>query len=133
MDKKLAVRITLAIWVIIWILFLIRPYFKKNLLKEYSVLLRSSTEEKRACVFGQRLYGFVKFCNASLPPSSSYEIIGLEEHPLDRRRMVYCLYPNAEKEPHEFLLVYGIKDYYRKGYSSYKSMASEQYILRKAD
>ncbi len=133
MNRQTAVRIILAVWVFIWALFLIRPYFKKDLLKEDRILLGSSYEGKRAYAAGYKLYEFIKFCNASLAPASTYKIIGLDEQPLDYRRAVYYLYPHIDKESPEFLLVFNVNDFSMKGYSAYKSLSPEGYILKRTN
>ena len=131
MNKKAIVRVVFAIWIFIWLLFLIRPYFKKGLLKEYSTLLGSSLEEKRAFVTGKELYEFIKFCKDSIVPPSSYKIIGLEEEPLSYRRAAYYLYPDIDSPEPEFLLIYKKAGFAEKGYSIFKNLDSEKYILKK--
>ena len=128
---KIAVRIILAAWVIIWAVFLIRPLFKKDLIRDYSNLARLSTEGKRAYVTGLRLYEFIRVCNQTMPKPSSYEVIGIEKNSLEHRRVRYYLYPNIEKEVPEFLLVYGTKNYKRKGYKIFKILDLNRYILRR--
>ena len=131
MGRRVAVRIILAAWVIIWAIFLIRPLFKKDLIRDYSNLLRLSTEGKRVYVTGLRLYEFIRVCNQSIPKSSSYEVIGIEKDSLEYRRARYYLYPNVEKKEPEFLLIYGIKNYEREGYKIFKILDPDRYILRK--
>jgi uncharacterized membrane protein len=53
MTRKTIVNVTLAVWIFIWLLFLIRPYFKDNLMKEYSSLLALSLDGKHAYVTGK--------------------------------------------------------------------------------
>jgi hypothetical protein len=101
---RIVVRIILAVWIIIWAIFLIRPIIKKDLLRDYSNLSKLSTEGKRAYVTGQKLYEFIKACDRSMPKPSSYEIVGMEEDSLERRRVRYYLYPNIEKKDAEFIL-----------------------------
>lgn len=131
MRKEIVVRMILAAWIIIWAIFLIRPVFKKDLIRDYSYLSRLSTEGKAAYVTGPRLYEFIRVCNQSMPKSSSYEVVGIEKDSLEHRRMRYYLYPNIEKEDPEFLLVYGNKDYERKGYKIFKILDLNRYILRR--
>lgn len=129
---KTVFRITLAIWIFIWVLFLVRPYFKKGLYKEYFTLFASSLDEKRAYVTGKELYGFVRFCGDSIGAPSSYRIIGLEkEDPIEYVRAVYYLYPNIDKADPEFLLVYKRTGVSREGYHFFKALAQDKYILRK--
>jgi len=125
------VRIILAVWVILWAIFLVRPFFKKDLMRDYSNLSRLSTEGKRAYVTGPRLYEFIRVCNQSMPGPSSYGIIGIEKDSLEHRRVRYYLYPNVEKEGPKFLLVYGTKNYEREGYKIFKILDLDRYILRR--
>lgn len=131
MGRRIAVRIILAVWVIIWAIFLIRPLFKKDLIRDYSNLLRLSTEGKRVYVTGLRLYEFIRVCNQSMPKPSSYEVIGIEKDSLEHRRARYYLYPNVEKKEPKFLLVYGIKNYGREGYKIFRVLDLDRYILIK--
>ena len=131
MGKKIVVRIILAAWVVIWAIFLIRPFFKKDLIRDYVNLSRLSTEGKRAYVTGPRLYEFIRVCNQSMPGPSSYEVIGIEKYSLEHRRVRYYLYPNVEKEESEFILVYGTKDFERKGYKIFKILDLDRYIMRR--
>lgn len=131
MQKRILVRTAFAVWVALWLIFLVRPYFKNELLKEYRALASLSVDDRRAFVTGRDLYDFIKFCNAAMPAASSYRLIGLEERPLDERRLIYYLYPNAEAPLPEFLLVYGVKNFSEKNYAMFKSMDSQKYILKK--
>ncbi len=131
MNSKTLVRGILAAWIIIWAIFLVRPFFKKDLMRDYSNLSRLSTEGKRALVTGLELYEFIGVCNQSIPKPSSYEVIGIEKDSLEHRRARYYLYPNVEKKEPEFLLVYGTKNYVREGYKIFRILDPDRYILRK--
>jgi len=131
MNKRIFLRVVLAVWVIIWLVFLIRPYFKKGLLGEYSSLIRLSTEEKRAYVTGRDLYDFIKFCKESTKEPSTYRIAGLEKDSVEHRRFRYYLYPCVEISDPEYIFVYKVKDFPRDGYKVYGRMNPETYILRK--
>lgn len=132
MDKKKFVRALFIIWLFIWVLFLIRPYFKNHLLRDYSILLASSLEGKKAFMAGEELHAFIKFCNQSITPQSSYKIIGLENDPLSYRRAVYYLYPNIENPNPVFLLVYKT-DAHKEHYRIFKTLDSGKYILMRED
>lgn len=135
MRKNIFTRIILLAWLFIWVLFLVRPYFKKDLIGEYSMLLSlRSLDEKRAYATGGRLYEFIAFCNDSLRSPSTYRIIGLDkEDPISYRRAAYYLYPNIDKDKPKFLLVYNVKGFSEKGYEFFKSLDPDRYILKKAD
>jgi hypothetical protein len=133
MNKKLIIRIILAAWIIIWVIFLIRPYFKKGILSEYTSLLKLSTEEKRAHITGEELYAFMKFCKDSVKEPATYRMIGIEDYSIEHRRLRYYLYPFIEKEDPEYLFVYKTKGFSRQGYRMFKRVDAETYILRKTD
>lgn len=131
MNANRAIKILLLVWVVLWALFLARPYFKKGLFKEYSSLLGLSLGEKRAAITGRELYDFIKFCKKHMKPNSTYKIIGLEkEDPLVYRRCVYYLYPAIDSQSPEFLLVY--KAAAPEGpYRVLRTMEEGKYILKK--
>lgn len=131
MRTKLFIRIVLAVWVVIWALFLVRPYFKNKLFNEYAALARLSPDDKRAYVTGRQLYEFIKFCNGRTGAPSTYKIIGLEKDPLDYRRAVYYLYPNTDSASPEFLFVYKVKGYSDSGYDLFAALDDERYILKR--
>ncbi|MDD5496476.1 MAG: hypothetical protein PHP46_05200 [Candidatus Omnitrophica bacterium] len=130
MKKNIVARAALAVWIVFWVLFLVRPLFKKGLLGEYAALSVLSGEERRGRVTGEELYGFIKFCRAALPEYSTYKIVGLEHDSLEHRRLRYYLYPDAEKEDPEFILVYKTGDFKSDGYRVFKTLDAEKYILR---
>ena len=131
MGRRIVIRIALTAWVILWAIFLIRPFFKKDMGIDYSNLSKLSTEGKRAYVTGPRLYEFIRVCNQFMPKPSSYEVIGIEKDSLEHRRVRYYLYPNVEKKEPEFLLVYGTKNYEREGYKIFKVLDLTRYVLRR--
>lgn len=131
MQKKFFVGAIFAVWVTLWIIFLVRPYCKKGLIEEYRKLASLSADGRRAFVTGEDLYDYIKFCNSAMPQLSTYRIIGLEEKPLEERRSIYYLYPNTEAPLPEFILVYGVKNFTEKNYAMFKSLNSQKYILKK--
>lgn len=131
MDKKIITRFILIAWIIIWTVFLIRPLFVKGILRDYSILLKLSSEGKRAYVTGPRLYEFIKFSKSFLKYDSTYRIIGIEDLSLDHRRARYYLYPNVEKTDPDFILVYNLKDFQQAGYKIFKILDLERYILKR--
>jgi hypothetical protein len=132
MTKRAFVYAILAVWIAVWIVFLVRPYFKKGLLAEYPALWGLSAEGKRAYVTGTDLYDFLKFAAASMGQASTYTLVGLSADSIDYRRAVYYLYPNVESPDPEYILVYNKGNLFREGYGAFKRLSEEKYILRKA-
>lgn len=133
MTGKLLTRSILIIWIAVWAIFLVRPYFKKGLFNDYRALLGLSLEGKRGYVTGEGLYDFIKFCNDAISAPATYNIIGLEEDPLGSRRAIYYLYPKIETPEPRFLFVYGVKNFSKESYSLFKSLSPDKYILKRRD
>ena len=131
MSKKLIVRIILIAWIIIWAIFLIRPFFKKGLSKEYATLLKLPIEGKAAYILGEELHRFISFCSSSIPGTFSYRIIGLDEDSIEYRRAKYYLYPSMISKEPDFILVYKISNFSQKGYKPFNTMSPEMFILKK--
>lgn len=85
-DKLMIARVVFAVWAVLWLLFLTRPYFKKDLIGEYRTLLSRDLEGKRSYVTGDALYKVIK-------GKPVYSTEGLGEDPLSPCRALYYLYP----------------------------------------
>lgn len=131
MIGKILPRLILAVWVIIWAVFLIRPYFKHDLLKEYSTLIMLSDEGRRSYVLGDDLHKFLVLCTESIPGPFTYRIAGIADNSIEGRRAKYYLYPNMEVKDPDFILVYRNKGFSADGYGLFKSFDAEDYILKK--
>ena len=133
MKKKSAwVRLVLLIWVLVWLYFLIRPFYREHLAQTYSQFFSASVEQKRALIIGPDLYEFIQFCQRSLPPHAKYQIVGIDKDSVDLRRIPYYLYPNIKYKDYEFLLVYRSEDYPKEGHEFYKQLDEGRFILKKA-
>ncbi len=131
LKKENLAKVVFAVWIAIWALFLVRPYIKKDLLKEYGELSSRPLEGKRAYVTGEDLYKFIQSCKEALPGASSYEIAGLEERPHDERRAIYYLYPHVIKPDPDYILVYDKAGFSRAGYYVFMQFDNKRYMLKK--
>jgi hypothetical protein len=132
-NRKVLVRVVFAVWVFTWLLFLARPYFKKDLIGEYGRLLLLSSEGKKARVTGEELYEFIGFANQTMEPGSSYRMIGLENDPLSGVRAAYYLYPNRTGDEPKFLLLYKTRDFPGEGWRLFKRLGPDKCILKKVE
>ena len=120
------------VWVVLWVFFTCRELFGKNHIRDYRELLSRPLEGKRSYVTGDDLYGFITFCNKSLPAGSTFALAGIDDGSIDRRRVSYYLYPSIETEgAPEFILVYDDQSAPQKGYSLFASYGDKRYILKK--
>lgn len=121
----------MAVWVSMWIVFLIRPYFKQELFKTYKDLLPLSLEEKRAYVTGKEFYDYLMSCKELMDAGSAYAIAGLEKNSIESRRAAYYMYPNIMASGADFMLVYKSKNIPKDGYLIFKEFGPDKYLLRK--
>ncbi len=97
-------KIIFAVWVALWAVFFVRELFIKNNIRDYEVLLSRTLEGKHAYVTGDKLYGFLSHCKKNMPDNAAYELVGIEEGALERRRAVYYLYPGIESKNPDFVI-----------------------------
>jgi len=132
MNRARIAAAVFAAWLIIWAIYLIRPYIKKDLYGEYSSLFNRPLEGKRALITGERLYEFILFCDKAMPAGSSYDIAGLEKEPLDERRAVYYLYPHLKRpDDPDYILVYDLEGFARGGYVPYRRLDQTRRIIKR--
>lgn len=132
-DKKIITRIIVAVWIGLWLLFLVRPYFKKDLIGEYRTLIVRSLEGKRSFTLGDELYDFVTNCRYSVPKERfTFSVDGLDDDQLAKCRIAYYLYPAVCVEDAEYIFVFKKADYKKDGYAIFRMFGQDKYILKKA-
>lgn len=129
--KYRILKILFLVWMILWLMFVARELFVKSNIADYRALLSRTLEGKRSYVTGDRLYDFLTFCRKNLPPDAAYELAGVEDGSIEKRRAVYYLYPALESRDPEFILFYDIAGPARGGYEKSASMDGSRYILKK--
>lgn len=102
----------------------------KSTLKDYVDLVRADWEGKRAIVYGEDLYNFLKFCKANLPSGAGYEIIGIAKDSIDLPRLVYYLYPSIRDHESKFILVYKKSGFSKEGTYLYALLNKDSFILK---
>lgn len=131
MPRFRLAHLVLAVWVVLWLLFLARPLIKDHLLGQYTALVRASSEERRSIAIGKELFEFIRFCEASVPQASKYSVVGLEPVSLEGRYITYYLYPRVPAASPDFLVVYKVSNFSKDGYRLYQSLGPDKYILTK--
>ncbi|MFA5085158.1 MAG: hypothetical protein WC482_02200 [Candidatus Omnitrophota bacterium] len=129
--KYKTLKLILAIWVILWISFLMREVFAKGGLRVYSALLNRSLDDKRSYVTGDNFYEFLVFCNDKLPEGAVYGWTKIDKADHARRRSTYYLYPHLEEEGADFLLVFNEPFSAGPGYELFAKLDDARYILKK--
>ena len=126
-------KIIFLVWVVLWAWFVIRDLFLKANIHDYRFLFGRSLEGKHSYVTGDRLYEFLTFSAAQLPPGSSYSFVGLEPESIENRRAVYYLYPNLEKEDPDYILVYDSPGFKKEKYDLAIKLDESRYIFKKKE
>jgi len=104
--KGLALKLIFAVWLVLWLVFILRDLFVKSNFHDYAQLLPRTLEGRRAYVTGEKFYEFLTACNKIIPENGRYIWVGMEEVSLDKRRADYYLYPRLEaKGEAEFTLI----------------------------
>ena len=123
-------------WIALWINFVARDLVKKGDWHDYLMLLGKNAEYKRSYTYGDDFYAFLRFAKYLIPPEAKYEFVGLAnpfggDPILDYRRGVYYLYPLLESNDPDYVLVYKLPDYERKGFNLYAGFNEGSFILKK--
>jgi len=122
----------LTSWVILWIFFQTRPYTILKKGKESQSLLKASTQlDRKRIIAGETFMDFIEFCQQRLPSKSRYRVVGLDWTKIEYRWLQYYLYPHFDTDPHDYLLVYNMSSYSRKGYSLFARINSDYFILKR--
>ncbi len=102
MRKRIVFIAIFSIWLILWLVFLI----KENKSGQYRMLTYLYTHDYNAkvrYVMGESLYDFLSFCKKVIPAGSTYDFSGIED--LDEVRARYFLWPlRRDSHNSDFLL-----------------------------
>ena len=131
-SKYRILKLAFIIWVILWVNFMMRDLIKARRFSDYKNLIaRSGIDAKRSYTFGDRFYEFLKFCDSKVPKGSSYALAGIPDGAIELRRASYYLYPDLESANPEYVFVYGVSGFNKKGYTKFQSLDPERYILKR--
>lgn len=130
-DRDTFIKIVIAIWIILWINFIIRDLFVRGTFYDYVSLIKRNENERRAYVYGDDFYQFLEFSKRELPSYATYDLISVEDLSLKYRRAVYYLYPLLESRAAEYLLVYNKSEYSNLHYRLFARHDDTGVILRK--
>ena len=126
-----ACRFILAVWIPVWVFFLIWP-LRKDPAKVGSTfrLIRAGTEARQASAYGEEFHGFLRFCKEKLPPNSTFRLVGVDYASIDKVRAFYFLYPSVVAEHPRFILVYQTPAYLEDNTQVYARLNEGSFILR---
>jgi hypothetical protein len=137
--RDIILKLTFAVWVVLWVSFTAREIFLKGAFRDYKILLSRTLDGKRAYVTGDKFYEFLSFCGRKMPEGAAYSLAGMERGPgkenIDpsflQRKAAYYLYPRLPKEDAEYILVYEEKGVNRDGYYKHAAFDDNSFILKR--
>ena len=126
-----AIRLILALWIPVWVFFLVWPLRKDPAkLSNTFRLIAADTETRRASVYGEEFYTFLRFCKARLPAGSTFRLVGVDYASIDKVRAFYFLYPSLVAEHPQFILVYQTPTYHEDNTHAYARLNEGSFLLR---
>jgi len=131
LSRALFIKLLAALWVVIWMNFILRDLTLGKKFSEYSSLLRRDAEQRRSLIYGDELYSFLNFSSGNVPSGASYELAGLDPFSLEYRRAAYYLYPRVPSGSPDYILAYHSQGYSRPGYAVLKEKDKAGLILKK--
>ncbi|OGW75394.1 MAG: hypothetical protein A2Z72_03000 [Omnitrophica bacterium RBG_13_46_9] len=126
-----SLEVIITVWIILWVNFMGRDLYRKKYLDEYRILVKCTSEEKRARTYGEHFYEFLRFAKTHVPGSASYGFAGVEDFSLASRRGIYYLYPCLKKQNPDYVLAYGIPGFEKDGFSVYARLDNTRFILKR--
>jgi hypothetical protein len=121
----------IAVWAVLWAIFIARELFMKGSLRDYRQLLSRPLDGKRSYVTGDRLYDFIAFAAKEVPEGGHYKVVGFDRDPIDEERAAYYLYPRLKDDNGDFVLVYGRPGMSQPGFGTMAQLNEANYILKK--
>ncbi len=130
-TKENILKLLLAIWIVLWVLFLIREDKDEqyaSLKYQYS----HGREDRMRNVMGAELYELMLFCKENMPPGSTCELTGFDKFSIDEVRARYFLWPirNTSSDA-DFIIVYEGSYTPREGYAELKGYTGKGKVLIK--
>jgi len=124
-------RFILALWIPVWVFFLVWPLRKDpSRLVNAFTLIRADTEARRADAYGEEFLAFLRFCKDRLPAGSTFRLVGIDYASIDKVRAFYLLYPSLATEHAQFILVYQSPGYREDNTQPYALLNPGSFILR---
>ena len=127
----IACRLILALWIPVWVFFLVWPLRKDPAkLANTFRLIRADTEARRVSAYGEEFHAFLRFCKDRLPVDSTFRLVGVDYASIDKVRAFYFLYPSLVAEHAQFILVYQSPAYREDNTHAYARLNEGSFILR---
>jgi len=122
----------LAVWLVLWMFFLIREDKDGQYAEVYSLYTAKGAQKMRV-VLGGELYDFLVSCRSVVPARTTYELVGFEELSIDQVRARYFLWPlrQGKGETH-IKIIYSAERVEMPGYEPYMTFGRKGQILKRS-
>jgi hypothetical protein len=92
MNKHLVFKIILSVWLILWVLFLIRED-KEGQYRSLAFMYTHGREEGMRHLYGEGLYDLAVYCAKNMREGSTYNMTGFAKFSIEEVRARYLLWP----------------------------------------
>lgn len=132
-KKTLVFKIILAVWVGLWVFFLVRED-KSGQYSDLKYLSSRGYNEKVRYIAGDRLSEILAFCRDDFPGGATYDISGLERFSITDVRARYYLWPHRRSsENPDFMIIFGARGKMPAGYEEHVSLPGAGSVLVRKD
>ncbi|RKY42848.1 MAG: hypothetical protein DRP85_01415 [Candidatus Makaraimicrobium thalassicum] len=120
LNKGKILKLIFAVWLILWILFLLRED-KDGQYRSLGYLYAHPYSGKVGYLMGDELYDFLVFCRQHIPGGSTCELLGFKRFSISEMRARYFMWPvrNVEKGA-DFKIICGEGDIAAPGYKEHR-------------
>ncbi|MBF0493795.1 MAG: hypothetical protein HQL28_01530 [Candidatus Omnitrophica bacterium] len=106
-SKNNILKLLMTVWVILWVVFVIRESKHGQYETLFKLYKTPSPELKMRELYGGELYDFLVFCSRNIPQGSTYELIGFPKYALNEVRARFFLWPlRQDKKSPDYKVVY---------------------------
>ena len=131
MNKQNMLKIIFAVWIVLWIFFLVRED-KSDQYRELRYLYAHNSAENARYIAGEDLYDFLVFCKDNIPTGFTYRLSGFQKFSIDEMRARYFLWPlKSIADNPDFIIVYGGKGEKVPGYKVFMKFDNKGCILER--
>lgn len=134
MKTKFIFKGVLLVWLILWVVFLIRQS-KHGQYEDLAYFYSNGYDSKVQYLLGDDLADFLSFCAGCIPEGATYDIKGFEKFSIKEVRARYYLWPlyRTENKP-DFIIVYGAYPDIMPGYLEFRSLQGKGAVyIRRED
>ncbi len=131
MNKRNIFKIIFAVWIVLWLLFLIRQD-KDEQYSALRYLYTHDSAEKVRFAYGEELCDYLVFCGQNIPEGATYQLLGFKKFSIHEVRSRYFLWPlkGSDEDP-DYKIVYGDVTLKPPGYKEFKRFGTIGRILKK--